>query len=79
MSTNDPSSNRQRPRRLDDDARRRLVALFVALASALVLLPSIVAVTVTGEWRWLAGGLGAWLTLCIIGSSVASYRYGRRL
>lgn len=73
-----PTNGRARPV-LDDDRRRRLVALTVALATALVLLPAVVTVTVTGEWRWIAGGAGAWLSLIIAGSSIASYRYGSRL
>jgi hypothetical protein len=64
---------------LDDDRRRRTVALGLTLATLFVLLPAIVATTLTGEWRWLLGGLGAWVALAVVASGYASYRYGRRL
>lgn len=64
---------------LDDDRRRRVVALGMAIATALALIPGIIATTLTGEWRWLLGGLGLWFALAIVASGYAGYRYGRRL
>lgn len=62
----------------DAEASRRAVALGIALVTALALLPAIVATTLTGEWRWLFGGLGVWFALVIVISGVSTYRFGKR-
>lgn len=74
----EPEPTPRRQRVANEDARRRAMALCTALVSAVVLLPAVVAVTITGEWRWLLGGLGAWLTLSIVASGVTTYLFGRR-